>query len=82
VQFNAVCLGLCAWAVAFFSWGDAEARSLSIDGSPKGITRLDLVGAALFCLALLFKQIALYYAPAVFCYLLGRCLVTGKIAYI
>jgi len=32
-----------------------------------------VVGAILFCLALNFKQMTLYYAPAVFAYLLGRC---------
>ncbi|RKP06450.1 glycosyl transferase [Thamnocephalis sphaerospora] len=33
----------------------------------------DILGAAFFCLSLMFKQMALYYAPAVFAYLLGRC---------
>jgi alpha-1,3-glucosyltransferase len=32
-----------------------------------------IIGSVLFCLALNFKQMTLYYAPAVFCYLLGRC---------
>ncbi|KAI8394064.1 glycosyl transferase [Radiomyces spectabilis] len=33
-----------------------------------------VVGSIFFCLSLLFKQMALYYAPAVFGYLLGQCL--------
>ncbi|KAJ1912268.1 Glucosyltransferase-like protein [Tieghemiomyces parasiticus] len=32
-----------------------------------------LLGAVSFCLALAFKQMALYFAPAVFAYLLGIC---------
>ena len=32
-----------------------------------------VIGSILFCLALNWKQMALYYAPAVFAYLLGRC---------
>lgn len=33
-----------------------------------------VIGSCFFCLALNFKQMTLYYAPAIFCYLLGRCL--------
>ncbi|KAI8049687.1 glycosyl transferase [Syncephalis plumigaleata] len=32
-----------------------------------------LVGSVFFCLSLLFKQMALYYAPAIFAFLLGKC---------
>ena len=35
-------------------------------------------GAVMFCLALNFKQMTLYYAPAVFMYLLGRCCAEPK----
>lgn len=31
------------------------------------------IGGVFFCLSLGFKQMALYYAPAVFAYLLGKC---------
>jgi alpha-1,3-glucosyltransferase len=31
------------------------------------------LGSFFFCLSLGFKQMALYYAPAIFAYLLGRC---------
>jgi len=32
------------------------------------------VGSVLFCLAISHKQMALYYAPAFFAHLLGKCL--------
>lgn len=32
-----------------------------------------VIGSIYFCLALNFKQMTLYYAPAIFFYLLGRC---------
>jgi len=37
----------------------------------------DLLGAFFFTLSLGFKQMALYYAPAVGSYLLGKCLYLG-----
>ncbi|KDE08548.1 hypothetical protein MVLG_01325 [Microbotryum lychnidis-dioicae p1A1 Lamole] len=37
----------------------------------------DLLGAVAFVGALGFKQMALYYSPAIFAYLLGKCLYTG-----
>lgn len=40
-------------------------------------TGQDLVGAACFVLSLGFKQMALYYAPAVGTYLLAKCLYLG-----
>jgi alpha-1,3-glucosyltransferase len=33
----------------------------------------DVLGGVAFMLSLGFKQMALYYAPAVFAYLLGKC---------
>jgi alpha-1,3-glucosyltransferase len=38
----------------------------------------DLAGAVCFVASLGFKQMALYYAPAVGCYLLGKCFWLGK----
>ncbi|KAJ1303281.1 hypothetical protein OPQ81_011478 [Rhizoctonia solani] len=38
----------------------------------------DLLGAIFFVASLGFKQMALYYAPAVGCYLLGKCFWLGK----
>lgn len=37
----------------------------------------DLLGALFFVASLGFKQMALYYSPAVFSYLLGKCLLLG-----
>ncbi|SCV68168.1 BQ2448_289 [Microbotryum intermedium] len=37
----------------------------------------DLLGAVAFVCALAFKQMALYYSPAIFAYLLGKCLYRG-----
>ncbi|KAF8976893.1 Glucosyltransferase-like protein [Entomortierella lignicola] len=37
----------------------------------------DVLGSVFFCLALAFKQMALYFAPAVFAYLLGKSLRQG-----
>jgi alpha-1,3-glucosyltransferase len=34
----------------------------------------DVLGSISFCLALGFKQMALYFAPAIFAYLLGKCI--------
>ncbi|GAA5985468.1 hypothetical protein JCM10908_006987 [Rhodotorula pacifica] len=38
----------------------------------------DVIGAVFFVCALCFKQMALYYAPAVFAYLLGKCFWLGR----
>jgi alpha-1,3-glucosyltransferase len=63
-QYNTVALGL---AIASFSYMvQAEFFYNCIFGS------------IFFCLALNFKQMTLYYAPAIFCYLLGRCLQAPK----
>lgn len=34
----------------------------------------DALGAIAFCASLLFKQMSLYWAPAIFAYLLGKCI--------
>ncbi|CAG8484918.1 6862_t:CDS:2 [Acaulospora morrowiae] len=34
----------------------------------------DVLGSIFFCLSLSFKQMALYFAPAIFAYLLGKCM--------
>ncbi|RHZ61872.1 hypothetical protein Glove_345g49 [Diversispora epigaea] len=38
----------------------------------------DILGSIFFCLALSFKQMALYFAPAIFAYLLGKCFSKNK----
>ncbi|PLW56927.1 hypothetical protein PCANC_01243 [Puccinia coronata f. sp. avenae] len=37
----------------------------------------DLLGAVMFVCSLSFKQMALYYSPAIFAYLFGKCLYLG-----
>ena len=59
-QYNNVCLGLALGAFHFMT--------LESD-----IGVYDVIGSILFCLALNWKQMALYYAPAVFAFLLGKC---------
>jgi alpha-1,3-glucosyltransferase len=38
----------------------------------------DLLACIAFSLALCFKQMGLYYAPAIGCYLLAKCIWLGK----
>lgn len=57
-QYNTICLGLSLWSFHFMT---------------KSSFRDCVIGAFLFCMALNFKQMVLYYAPAVFAYLLSRC---------
>jgi alpha-1,3-glucosyltransferase len=63
-QYNTVSLGLALSSFYFMTKSSTEFYANSIFGS------------ILFCLALNFKQMTLYYAPAVFSYLLGRCFAT------
>jgi alpha-1,3-glucosyltransferase len=58
-QYNSVSLGLALWGFYFMT--------------KKEFSNC-ILGSIFFCLALNFKQMILYYAPAVFAYLLGRCL--------
>ncbi|KAG8214902.1 ALG6, ALG8 glycosyltransferase family-domain-containing protein [Butyriboletus roseoflavus] len=48
---------------------------LAIDAFAAGF---DLVGAVFFVLSLCFKQMSLYYAPAIGAYLLGKCIFLGS----
>jgi alpha-1,3-glucosyltransferase len=57
-QYNTTALGISLWSFYYMS--------------RPGFQNC-VVGSVLFCCALSFKQMTLYYAPAVFCYLLGRC---------
>eukprot|EP00752_Nemacystus_decipiens_P008931 g7973.t2 len=61
-QYNSVCLGLAMAAAAAVAGGQR---------------RGELLGSALFSLSLNFKQMALYYAPAFFCFLLASCVARG-----
>ncbi|CAM9781542.1 unnamed protein product, partial [Phaeothamnion confervicola] len=58
-QYNGVCLGL------------AVAAAVAV-ASP--FRHGDILGSVLFCLSLNFKQMALYYAPVFFFFLLARCI--------
>lgn len=40
----------------------------------------DELGAVFFVASLTFKQMSLYYAPAISCYLLSKCLTLGPTA--
>ncbi|KAG9304339.1 hypothetical protein G9A89_019901 [Geosiphon pyriformis] len=42
----------------------------------------DILGSIFFCLALSFKQMALYYSPAIFAYLLGKCIKTPRLGFV
>lgn len=46
----------------------------------------DVLGSILFCLAMNHKQMAMFYAPAFFAHLLGRCLqkpsLSSKVCYV
>jgi alpha-1,3-glucosyltransferase len=57
-QYNTVALGLALWSFYFMTRPQFSNC---------------VWGSILFVLALSFKQMTLYYAPAVFSYLLGRC---------
>ena len=57
-QYNTTSLGLALWSFYFMT-------QTSFIGP--------IIGSVLFSLALNFKQMELYHAPAVFAYLLGRC---------
>lgn len=58
-QYNTTALGLSLWA--FYYMTQSNWKSC-------------ITASIFFCLALNFKQMTLYYAPAVFFYLLGRCI--------
>ena len=92
-QFNCVSLGLCAWAVALVVAGHARVAARGVNeggqhpqnqkqggGCCSQLSWMDLAGSAAFVGAICYKQIALYFAPAFFFYLLGRC-VRGRFVY-
>lgn len=64
-QYNTTALGFSLWCFYFLQ------RQQSWNDY--------ILGSVCFCLALSFKQMTLYYAPVVFCYLLGRCFQRGRI---
>lgn len=92
-QYNGVMLGLAAASFALLL---SQLPNLHADrtteGAPVALQRMLLdalsrqissayVGAAvLFSLSLCFKQMALYFAPAVFAVMLGRCFGVAQVA--
>jgi alpha-1,3-glucosyltransferase len=72
-QYNTVALGLSLWSFYYLT----KPPSLSVNNNYTNTTLSDmyycLIGSFLFVCALSFKQMTLYYAPAIFFYLLGRC---------
>ncbi|KAL9181930.1 hypothetical protein ACHAXT_012273 [Thalassiosira profunda] len=64
-QYNAVSLGLFLWSLHFMTMDAWKSEQSSFVGP--------VLGSVLFSLALNFKQMELYHAPAIFAYLLGRC---------
>ena len=67
-QYNTTALGLALWAFHF----------MTKRNDPNNDFIYCIVGSIFFCLALNFKQMLLYHAPAVFSYLLARCLEPRK----
>ena len=68
-QYNTVSLGLALWSFHFMTLHTNPFTHQKVAHSFVG----PIVGSILFTLALNFKQMELYHAPAVFAYLLGRC---------
>eukprot|EP00977_Amphora_coffeiformis_P020336 scaffold8126_cov170-Amphora_coffeaeformis.AAC.10 len=65
-QYNNTALGLSLWAFFFCTW-KPDSKTM----------KWPIIGSIFFCCSLSFKQMTLYYAPAVFAYLLGRCFQQG-----
>ena len=76
-QYNSVMLGSFL-AHARLSW---KALTINVGftllAATSFISGRDLLGAFFFTLSLGFKQMALYYAPAIGSYLIGKCLYLG-----
>lgn len=65
-QYNTAALGLAMWSFFCFT------RKPHLESMTWPI-----IGSIFFSCALSFKQMTLYYAPAIFAYLLGRCFQHG-----
>jgi len=66
-QYNTTALGLSLWSFYF----------ITKKSTTKSFCWNKIFGSIFFALALNFKQMTLYYAPAVFAYLLGWCFQTS-----
>ena len=86
-QYNNVMLGLAALSFTLLqsklpnvhasisgpAVATAELQRLVLDTLSRHISLQYVLAAVFFCMSLCFKQMALYYAPAVFAIMLGRC---------
>jgi alpha-1,3-glucosyltransferase len=77
-QYNTVSMGLALWSFHFMTKGFDDKTRVKTDNDVGHFSNC-VAGSIFFCLALNFKQMTLYYAPAVFAYLLGRCFVRQNI---
>jgi len=72
-QYNSVSLGFALWSFFYMTKGQPPPKRRNATDDNDVNFQNCMIGALLFCLALNFKQMTLYYAPAIFAYLLGRC---------
>ncbi|KAI3483073.1 hypothetical protein L1887_53997 [Cichorium endivia] len=89
-QYNSIMLGLSAacFALLYTTLPNPDASSTSQGARNRSQAVADLsrqlsyeyvAAAVFFCLSLSFKQMALYYAPAVFAVMLGRCIGLARV---
>ncbi|SNX84228.1 related to ALG6 - glucosyltransferase [Melanopsichium pennsylvanicum] len=88
-QYNSIMLGFSAACFALLHTTlpnpDASSSSTSrnlnqaVADLSRRLSYEYIAAAGFFCLSLSFKQMALYYAPAVFAVMLGRCVGLAKI---
>ncbi|KAL7567939.1 hypothetical protein ACA910_019650 [Epithemia clementina (nom. ined.)] len=79
-QYNTVALGLALWSFALASTtsttsSNSTSKSTTTSPAPtqQPLSWNDIAACVSFVCALSFKQMTLYYAPAIFAYLLGKC---------
>jgi alpha-1,3-glucosyltransferase len=76
-QYNSVAIGFTIWSIfCFLVAEEQENRSDSTLFNRNMF--LYLIGSALFCCSLNFKQMSLYYSLPFFCYLSGKCVQRAK----
>ncbi|SPO25616.1 related to ALG6 - glucosyltransferase [Ustilago trichophora] len=88
-QYNSIMLGFSAACFALLhttlpnpdasSSSTTRARSQAVADLSRHLSYEYIAAAVFFCLSLSFKQMALYYAPAVFAVMLGRCIGLARI---
>ena len=88
-QYNSIMLGFSAACFALLyttlpnpdaaSTLTTRARSQAVADLSRRLSYEYIAAAVFFCLSLSFKQMALYYAPAVFAVMLGRCIGLAQI---